>query len=108
MSFWSPVCHVAISTSNNLCGVTFKNSFINAHPVVYQLVDVLRREQNKVETDKIKVDIGKLKAKADKTDDQVIIILNKYDPSKKIETLKKLSLLQTFQLKKKKFFFSLF
>ncbi|CAF1116019.1 unnamed protein product [Brachionus calyciflorus] len=82
--------------TNNFCE-TWHNSFsgiLNAHSLVYELIDAFRSEQNKIEQKLLQHKIGKLKQKSKKSDILSIQkILSTYDKNNKMETLNLLSLL---------------
>ncbi|CAF1127107.1 unnamed protein product [Brachionus calyciflorus] len=72
--------------TNNYCE-SWHYSFtdiLNTHPLIYELIDKLRNEQNRTEKNVIKIKTGQGKSKnLAKEDVQIQNILSNYDPKKK-------------------------
>ncbi|RNA22243.1 hypothetical protein BpHYR1_020437 [Brachionus plicatilis] len=80
--------------TNNCCE-SWHNSFtgiLNNHPLIYELIDALRHEQNKIESMILKIKTGVVKTKA-KKEESASNLMKFYDPNKKLETLNNLALL---------------
>lgn len=82
--------------TNNCCE-SWHNSFagiLNKHPLVYELINAMRHEQNRMETNLLKIRTGKLQKKTSKSDiENVQKILSNYNKNNLLETLNLLSLL---------------
>ena len=80
-----------IPRTNNYCE-SWHNSFsslLNSHPLIYELIDTIRTEQNKTETMLLKLNTFVVRKSVKNVDETIIQILKCYNPDNKIETINK-------------------